>query len=90
MLLAVGRGADGASFRTQVVTHSATFDFFPHVRHALRATPHGERPTSVVEHEAATGKAAKDRQREIWAQQGISVDPVADGASGAGPRGYND
>ena len=46
------------------MTHSATFDFFPHVRHALRATPHGERPLSVAAYEAQTGKAARDWQAD--------------------------
>lgn len=70
----------------QVVTHSATFDFWPHTRHALRATPHGERPTSVAEYEKQ-GKVAKDRQLEIWAQQGISGFQQNGQAK---PRGYND
>ena len=70
------------------MTHSATFDFFPHVRHALRATPHGERPTSVADYEAKTGKVAKDWQLELWARQGI--DAPAPAANGSTPRGYND
>ena len=69
------------------MTHSATFDFFPHVRHALRATPHGESPTSVAAYEAATGKEAKDWQLEQWKRQG-SAAPAA--STGAVPRGYND
>jgi sulfonate dioxygenase len=44
------------------------------MRHALRATPHGEKPTSVKDYELQTGKEAKDRQLEIWKQQGINVD----------------
>ncbi|KAH9944835.1 TauD-domain-containing protein [Amylocystis lapponica] len=52
------------------------FDFWPHVRHALRATPHGEKPLSV----------AKDRQQEIWAQLGASASVASNGR----PRGYND
>ena len=71
------------------MTHSASFDFFPHTRHALRATPHGERPTSVADYEAATGKAAKDWQTEIWAAQGIAP-PDAPTGAGSVPRGYND
>ncbi|CCM01507.1 uncharacterized protein FIBRA_03563 [Fibroporia radiculosa] len=79
--------APGADSLTQVVTHSATFDFWPHTRHALRATPHGERPTSVAAYEQG-GKAAKDRQVEIWAREGLEVQQ---GASGVGKvRGYND
>ena len=71
------------------MTHSATFDFYPHVRHALRATPHGERPTSVAEYEAATGKEAKDRQLEIWKQTGVPLPDTANFGRKAA-RGYND
>ncbi|KAJ6576676.1 hypothetical protein DFH09DRAFT_1149990 [Mycena vulgaris] len=77
-----------AFWDNRVVTHSATFDFWPATRHALRATPHGEKPTSVADYEKQTGKVAKDRQLEIWRQQGLDVT-----GSGAGPtkaRGYND
>ncbi|KAL5521618.1 hypothetical protein ACEPAF_2366 [Sanghuangporus sanghuang] len=76
----------------RIVTHSATFDFWPHRRHALRATPHGERPLSVAQYEQKTGKKAKDWQKEIWKSLGVS-DPLekarSAGANG-GPRGYND
>jgi len=78
-----------AIWDNRVVTHSAIFDFWPQTRHALRATPHGERPLSVEAYEAATGKVAKDRQLEIWKQQ--AVDPLnLDGAATKKPRGYND
>lgn len=70
------------------MTHSATFDFWPATRHALRATPHGEKPTSVEDYEKQTGQTAKDRQLEIWKQQGVDVVPKANGATKA--RGYND
>ena len=78
----------------QIVTHSATFDFWPAIRHALRATPHGEKPTSVEDYERQTGKEAKDRQLEIWKQQGINVDDDhhhqnVKSKSGKA-RGYND
>jgi sulfonate dioxygenase len=53
------------------VTHSATFDFWPAARHALRATPHGERPISVADYERTTGKRARDRQLELWERPGI-------------------
>ena len=72
----------------QVVTHSAIFDFWPQRRHALRTTPHGERPESVEVYERRTGKVAKDRQIEIWKQQGVEPLQVKRGASRA--RGYND
>lgn len=72
----------------QVVTHSATFDFWPATRHALRATPHGEKPLSVAEYQALTGKTAKDRQVEIWKQQGVDVSSV--GVAGLTKSRYND
>ncbi|KAF8658233.1 hypothetical protein AX14_007736 [Amanita brunnescens Koide BX004] len=77
-----------AFWDNRVVTHTATFDFWPQRRHALRATPHGERPESVEEYERRTGKVAKDRQIEIWKQQGIEPPQVKKGASRA--RGFND
>jgi len=75
----------------RIVTHSATFDFWPHTRHALRATPHGEKPTSVEDYEKS-GKVAKDRQLEIWKQQGIDTSPIAKPATNgtSKARGYND
>ncbi|KAF5359618.1 hypothetical protein D9756_003264 [Leucocoprinus leucothites] len=80
-----------AFWDNRVVTHSATFDFWPATRHALRATPHGERPLSVQEYEEKTGKVAKDRQIEIWRQQGVDVNGLHNGANGLQKkRGYND
>jgi len=76
-----------AFWDNRIVAHTATFDFWPQRRHALRATPHGERPESVQDYEKRTGKVAKDRQIEIWKQQGIEP-AVINGASRA--RGYND
>lgn len=70
-----------------MVTHAASFNFWPATRHALRATPHGERPTSVEEYESQ-GKVAKDRQLEIWKQEG--VEPFELKTDSKGPRGYND
>ena len=77
------------NFIYQIVTHSATFDFWPAMRHALRATPHGEKPTSVEDYKRQTGKEAKDRQLEIWKQQGVAVDQNVKSKSGKA-RGYND
>ncbi|THH31524.1 hypothetical protein EUX98_g2668 [Antrodiella citrinella] len=79
-----------AFWDNRIVTHTATFDFWPHTRHALRATPRGEKPISVEEYERG-GKVAKDRQVEIWKQQGHDV-PASQAASqnNAKPRGYND
>lgn len=73
----------------QVVTHSATFDFWPHTRHALRATPHGDTPISVEDYERTTGKQAKDRQLEIWKQQGVKVEQITR-QKNERTRGYND
>ncbi|KAG1736370.1 hypothetical protein EDB19DRAFT_1721989 [Suillus lakei] len=77
-----------AFWDNRIVTHTATFDFWPQTRHALRATPHGEKPESVEDYENRTGKVAKDRQIEIWKQQGIEVPQSKKGLSRA--RGYND
>lgn len=74
--------------KTKVVTHSAIFDFWPERRHALRATPHGERPLSVEEYERKTGKQAKDRQIELWKQKGVEIPELS--AVISGPKGYND
>ena len=75
----------------QVVTHSATFDFWPERRHALRATPHGERPLSVADYEKKFGKEAKDRQKEIYRKLGVDVDNLAAKDSGKSiTKGYND
>ncbi|KAI0707254.1 TauD-domain-containing protein [Earliella scabrosa] len=76
-----------AFWDNRIVTHSATFDFYPHVRHALRATPHGERPLSVAEYEAQAGKAARDWQQDEWAKLGVEARPTP---SANRPRGYND
>jgi len=54
-----------AIWDNRIVNHSAIFDFWPAVRHALRTTPHGEKPMSVEEYERETGKVAKDRKIEL-------------------------
>jgi sulfonate dioxygenase len=77
-----------AFWDNRVVVHSATFDFWPATRHALRATPHGEKPTSVEDYETQTGKTAKDRQLEIWKQQGLEAQTTKSLPSKS--RGYND
>ncbi|KAF7794768.1 hypothetical protein EIP86_005906 [Pleurotus ostreatoroseus] len=77
-----------AIWDNRVTTHSATFDFYPHTRHALRATPTGERPISVADYEQ-DGKVAKDRQLEIWKQAGINLPDTTNLGKNA-PRGYND
>ena len=75
----------------QVVVHSATFDFWPAKRHALRVTPHGERPLSVEAYEKKTGKQAKDRQIEVWRRLGIDVEKLTIQDKGTGEtKGYND
>ncbi|KDQ53178.1 hypothetical protein JAAARDRAFT_39545 [Jaapia argillacea MUCL 33604] len=79
-----------AIWDNRVVTHTATFDFWPATRHALRAAPHGEKPISVAEYEKE-GKVAKDRQLEIWKQQGVDIDGLLPKQNGISrPRGYND
>ncbi|KAF8589365.1 TauD-domain-containing protein [Ramaria rubella] len=78
---------DIAFWDNRVVFHSAIFDFWPSRRHALRATPHGERPLSVEAYEQESGKKAKDRQLDLWQKQGVEF-PVA--LTSNGPRGYND
>ncbi|PPQ64578.1 hypothetical protein CVT26_001976 [Gymnopilus dilepis] len=78
-----------AFWDNRIVTHSATFDFWPATRHALRATPHGEKPTSVADYERQTGKEAKDRQLEIWKQQGVKVE-LNQKPKTTKTRGYND
>jgi sulfonate dioxygenase len=78
-----------ALWDNRVVTHTATFDIWPSTRHALRATPHGEKPLSVEEYERLTGKTAKDRQIEIWRQQGVAVDDISSEAKPKVAR-YND
>ncbi|EAU85551.1 alpha-ketoglutarate-dependent sulfonate dioxygenase [Coprinopsis cinerea okayama7 len=81
-----------AIWDNRVVTHSATFDFWPATRHALRATPHGERPLSVEAYEKQYGKEAKDRQLEIWKQQGIEKPQATGTQNGTAPvkARYND
>lgn len=50
----------------------------------------GKKPTSVEDYERQTGKEAKDRQLEIWKQQGITVvDQNVKSTSGKA-RGYRD
>ncbi|KIL58763.1 hypothetical protein M378DRAFT_188160 [Amanita muscaria Koide BX008] len=78
-----------AFWDNRIVTHSAIFDFWPATRHAVRVTPHGERPMSVTEYEKQTGKKAKDRQIEIWKQLGVETKKEGSNAK-AKARGYND
>jgi len=80
-----------ALWDNRVVTHAATFDFWPATRHALRATPRGEKPTSVEAYGRQTGTVAKDRQLEIWRAQGVVGDASSSGArKNFGARGYSD
>ncbi|EIW80249.1 alpha-ketoglutarate-dependent sulfonate dioxygenase [Coniophora puteana RWD-64-598 SS2] len=76
-----------AFWDNRIVTHSATFDFWPNTRHALRATPHGERPESVADYEARTGKVAKDRQIDLWEKAGVELPEYRKTSL---VRGYND
>ncbi|KAH8115947.1 alpha-ketoglutarate-dependent sulfonate dioxygenase [Phellopilus nigrolimitatus] len=81
-----------AIWDNRVLTHSATFDFWPHRRHALRATPTGEKPLSVADYERKTGKKAKDRQQEVWKALGVadSLEKARNAGANSGPKGYND
>ncbi|KAF5342697.1 hypothetical protein D9611_001650 [Ephemerocybe angulata] len=79
-----------ALWDNRIVTHSATFDFWPATRHALRATPHAEKPLSVAEYEKATGKVAKDRQIEVWKQLGVDVATGNGASAGSSKSRYND
>ncbi|KAG2737444.1 Clavaminate synthase-like protein [Suillus brevipes Sb2] len=77
-----------AFWDNRIVTHTAaTFDFRLRTHHALRTTPHGEKP-EFVEEERRTGKVAEDRQSEILKEQGIEILQSRKGLSRA--RGYND
>jgi sulfonate dioxygenase len=69
----------------RVTAHSATFDFYPHRRHALRATPHGEKPLSVADYEQKTGKRALDREEAL----GVKYNAAPDAGINK-PRGYSD
>ncbi|KAG7562150.1 hypothetical protein FFLO_02432 [Filobasidium floriforme] len=51
---------DVAIWHNGLVNHSASFDFWPQRRHALRVTPHAERPMSVAEYETKYDKKAID------------------------------
>jgi sulfonate dioxygenase len=45
----------------------------------------------VKDYEAKTGKVAKDRQIDIWKQQGIDVTALQNGSNGFQKKqGYND
>lgn len=57
----------------RVVNHSATFDFWPERRHAVRVTPHGERPLSVEEYERKSGKPAVDWLVEKYKALGVEL-----------------
>jgi len=57
----------------RICYHTATGDYFPERRHGLRATPMAERPMSVEQYEAKTGKKAKDWYEERMAKFGIDV-----------------
>jgi len=79
-----------AIWDNRIVTHSATFDFWPQRRHALRVTPHGERPLSVAAYEQKFGKEAKDRQVEIYRELGVELDLEKNDSGKSISKGYND
>lgn len=68
------------------VNHSATLDFFPHMRHAVRVTVTAERPLSVEEAQQAGIKVGK-REDEVWERMGFTPEKVKDAG---GARGYSD
>jgi len=72
-----------ALWDNRVVTHSATFDFFPAKRHALRVTPHAERPLSTDAYSKKFGKEPKDRAEVL---EGGKVPRKANGVN----LGYKD
>jgi len=82
--------ASVAIWDNRVMCHSATFDFFPQRRHALRVTPHGERPMSVERFEREFGRKAVDRQEEIWARLGVDLSGPGSGIVPAAKPTYND
>ncbi|KAG2745051.1 hypothetical protein P692DRAFT_20837430 [Suillus brevipes Sb2] len=45
------------------------FDFWPQTRHALRGSPHGEKPVSVEQHERRTGKSVTKVQTIVASRQ---------------------
>ena len=65
------------------------FDFWPERRHAVRVTPHAERPESVESYEARTGKKAKDWADERYKSLGIQK-PTLGGGVGKKERGFKD
>jgi sulfonate dioxygenase len=67
-------------------THTATLDFQPQTRHALRASPRGEKP-KFIEEERQTDKVVEDGRNEILKEQGIEIPQSRKGLSRA--RGYN-
>lgn len=71
------------------VNHSATFDFWPERRHAIRVTPHGERPLSVEAYEAKYGKEATDIETVRFAKLGIKK-PVLGAGKHKKDRGFKD
>lgn len=72
----------------RVVNHSATFDFWPERRHAVRITPHGERPISVQEYEQNTGKKALNWSDERYRQLGFEAPKI--GGHARKERGFKD
>lgn len=94
---------DVALWDNRVTTHSATFvsvppadvlftdhgqDAYPSQRHGLRVTPLAERPLSVEQYEAQTGKKAIDYIEERYALLGISGPKSDEGKTLAG--GFRD
>lgn len=80
---------DVAIWDNRVVNHSAMFDFWPERRHAVRVTPHGEKPLSVADYESQFGKPAKDWAVERLQALGLAPLKLESGIS-KGERGFKD
>jgi sulfonate dioxygenase len=60
----------------------------PSLRHGLRVTPHAEKPLSVKEYEAETGKVAKDWLKDRFERLGIDGPAKDDGKTKS--KGFRD
>jgi sulfonate dioxygenase len=79
------------TLHSQVTAHAASFDYYPERRHALRVTPHGERPLSIKEYEEKYGKKAQawiSPAAKAYAAKQNANDAVQNGAGAV--RGYSD
>lgn len=75
-------------WQNRTTVHSATMDAWPTTRHGLRVTPQAERPESVAEYEARSGRKAVDAGQERYARLGIDGPRRDDGKGLSG--GFRD